>query len=573
MSTSAEAILIDDIASFTHDPLGYVKYAFPWEEEGELEKVKGPRNWQQELFEDLGKHLQNPETRHQPFLAARASGHGIGKSAFIGMLVNWGMSTCEDCKVVITANTETQLRTKTMPEISTWFRRAINAHWWTPNAMSIASKVKGHEKSWRADAVTWSINNTEAFAGLHNVRKRIIVVFDEASAIDDKVWEVTEGALTDEETEIIWVVFGNPTRNTGKFKECFGKKSHRWNAKQIDSRSVEGTNKVQIQKWLEDYGEDSDFFKIRVRGMFPSASMKQFINLKLVDAAYGRELKESSYSFAPKILTVDPAWEGDDEFVIGLRQGLNFEILRVISKNDDDVQMASLIAQIEDENEADAVFIDAGYGTGILSAGKAMGRKDWKIVWFSGESNDPGCLNKRAEMWKKMREWLREGGAIPEDPKLHQELITPETVSRVDGKIQLESKKDMKHRGVGSPGRADALALSFAFPVASKKVKPKKKSVGSARSGGGRDGWMGRSQEFQMIWLRGRDSNPRPLGYEPSKLPTALPRFEFYDRWNLRKRKAPVALTRAFPNERGALQPMDRPAQASLSAELIAFGY
>jgi hypothetical protein len=486
---AAEDLLIEDIASFTHDPLGFAKYAFAWNEDGDLAGVEGPRKWQTELLSELGEHLQNPATRHQPFQCAVASGHGIGKSALIGMILNWGLSTCEDCKVVITSNTETQLRTKTMPEVGTWFRRAINAAWWVVNAMSIHTIAKKHERSWRADAVTWSENNTEAFAGLHNKKKRIILIFDEASAIADKVWDVAEGALTDEETEIIWLAFGNPTRNTGRFKDCFGKLRHRWRTKQIDSRTVEGTNKEQLNKWVQDYGEDSDFVKVRVRGLFPSASFKQFISLEDVDRAFGRELKPENYDFAPVILAVDPAWEGDDEFVIAMRQGLYSKILRVIPKNDNDVQMANLIASLEDEVKADAVFIDGGYGTGIVSAGKVLGRKHWVLVWFSEASNDAGCLNKRAEMWKLMRDWLKEGGALPADPHLHAELIAPETVPRLDGKIQLESKKDMKARGERSPNRADAIALSFAHPVLKKK-KASKPSGGY--NAGGSQGWMGR---------------------------------------------------------------------------------
>lgn len=484
----AESQLIDDIASFEHDPLGFANYAFPWREPGDLATVDGPRVWQGELLAMIGEHLQNPETRHQPFLFAGASGHGIGKSSEIGMILNWGMSTCDDCKVVITSNTETQLRTKTMPEVLKWFRLAINSHWWKRASLSISTVDKDHEKSWRVDAVAWSVNNTEAFAGLHNEKKRIILIFDEASAIADKVWEVAEGALTDEKTEIIWIVFGNPTRNTGRFKECFGKFRHRWKTKQIDSRTVEGTNKVQIDKWIQDYGEDSDFVKVRVRGLFPSASFKQFISLEDVDHAYGLELRPDQYNFAPKVLTVDPAWEGDDEFVIGIRQGLHFRILRTIPKNDNDIEMATLIATIEDEESADAVFIDAGYGTGIFSAGKVMKRK-WQLVWFGGAATDKGCLNKRSEMWKAGRDWLKEGGAIPKDAVLHQDLIGPETIARMDGKIQLESKKDMKSRGLPSPGRADSLMLSFAYPVTAKtKEKKKKTTLVVGQSG---KNWMG----------------------------------------------------------------------------------
>ncbi len=462
---SAAEELIEEVAKYTHDPDGFADFAFPWGE-GELEGER-PRAWQRKINRTIGKHLQNPKTRFMPLLIAVASGHGIGKSAEIGMLLNWGMSTCEDCKVVFTANTKTQLVTKTVPEIAKWFRLSITSDWFDVQATSIRSLAKGHGDSWRADAVTWSANNTEAFAGLHNKRKRIIIVFDEGSAIDDKVWEVTEGALTDEETEIIWIAFGNPTRNIGRFRECFREHRKRWITMQIDSREVEGTNKAQIEKWIEDHGLDSDFVKIRVRGMFPSASAKQFISEKDVDAGFDKHLRAEQYNFAPKILTLDPAWDGGDELVFALRQGLKFEILSVWDKNDNDIEVANHLARLEDDHQADAVFIDGGYGTGIYSAGKVMGR-EWILVWFSGKPYDEGYVNKRAEMWGQSRDWLKNGGALPPDKRLHQELTSVETVPRLDGKILLMSKQDMKDIGLPSPNRADALALSFAHPVAMK---------------------------------------------------------------------------------------------------------
>lgn len=455
--------VVEAAALCRYDPLAWSRFAFDWGH-GELTGYRGARQWQTEAFADIAAHLKNPETRHMPMMLARASGHGIGKSAFIGMLVNWALSTCDDCKVVLTSNTDTQLRTKTAPEVGKWQRLSITREWFDVSATSIAVRDKSHAKTWRADFVPWSEHNTEAFAGLHNKGKRILLVFDEASAIADKVWEVAEGALTDEETEIIWVAFGNPTRNTGRFRECFRRYKHRWNHAQIDSRTVEGTNKAQMAKWAEDYGEESDFFKVRVRGMFPSMSARQFISEADVAAAYGRHVPESAYAFAPKIITVDPAWEGDDEFVIGFRQGLVFRILETFAKNDNDLIAAQKIARYEDEYGADAVFIDAGFGTGIKSAGEGLGRF-WTLVWFANKSDDAGCLNKRAEMWKAARDWLKDGGAIPDDPTLRDELQAPEIVPRADGKIQIESKKDMKARGVPSPNRADALVLSFAFPV------------------------------------------------------------------------------------------------------------
>ncbi|KKK72357.1 hypothetical protein LCGC14_2904670, partial [marine sediment metagenome] len=281
----AELELLDNICRFVEDPLGYIKFIMPWGE-GELAECQGPRTWQAEILAAIRDHLQNPETRFQPLLISVASGKGIGKSALVGMISQWAMSTCSDPKVVLTANTEPQLRTKTWPEVNKWFTLALNEHWFNLEAESISIKDPTRKRLWRMDRIAWSENRPEAFAGLHNMGKRIVVIFDEASTIADKIWEVTDGALTDEKTEIIWVAFGNPTRNTGRFKECFGRLKHRWLKFQIDSRTVEGTNKEQIAREVEDYGgEEEDHVKIWVRGLFPSQSSKQFIPSDLVQAA------------------------------------------------------------------------------------------------------------------------------------------------------------------------------------------------------------------------------------------------------------------------------------------------
>lgn len=215
-----EQQLVDDIVSFRHDPLGYVLYAFPWGEEGtELANKSGPRQWQREVLESIGQQLRDgAKDRGEVIREAVASGHGIGKSALVSWVILWALGTEVDTRGVVTANTESQLRTKTWPEVAKWHRLSINGHWFKLVGTALFSTDPGHEKNWRIDAVPWSDVNTEAFAGLHNEGKRILLVFDEASAIADLVWEVAEGALTDENTEILWVAFGNPTRNA----ECPG---------------------------------------------------------------------------------------------------------------------------------------------------------------------------------------------------------------------------------------------------------------------------------------------------------------------------------------------------------------
>lgn len=461
--------LIEALGALTHDPLAFVYFAYPWGEPGTpLENMEGPDEWQIQILKDIGEQLKKGKDLQTAIQEAVASGHGIGKSALISWLIHFAISTHENTRGVVTANTEGQLRTKTWPELSKWHNMFIAKDLFTYTATAIFSSDKDYEKTWRIDAIPWSKNSPESFAGLHNQGNRILVLFDEASAIDDVIWEVTEGALTDANTEIIWCAFGNPTRNSGRFRECFRKYRKFWNTYQIDSRTVKISNKAKIQEWLEAYGEDSDFFKVRVRGVFPSASDLQFISTEIADKAQKQSYKLGAFEHLPVIIGVDPAWTGSDSLEIVMRQGYYMKSLASIPKNDDDWRMAQLIAQFEDEYKADAVFIDMGYGTGIYSIGKQLGRK-WRLIEFGGKSNDPVYLNMRAYMWGQMKEWLREGGSIPpNDQALYDDIVGPEAIIDKNGHIQLESKKDMKDRGLPSPNKGDALALTFAARVVKK---------------------------------------------------------------------------------------------------------
>ena len=455
-------MLIAEVSAYSKDPLGFVLYAFPWGE-GALADFDGPDAWQRDTLDAIARGLLTPDEAIQ---IAVASGHGIGKSALVAWLILWSMSTFEDTRGVVTANTENQLRTKTWAEVGKWHRLLICRDWFELTATALHARQPGHDKTWRIDMVPWSEHNDEAFAGLHNQGKRVILIFDEASAIADKIWETAEGALTDADTQIVWCAFGNPTRNTGRFRECFRRFRHRWTTRHIDSRDVKVTNKKQIQKRIDDHGIDSDVVKVRVLGQFPSASARQFIGQDLVDAAFGRHLRPEQYAFAPVIIGVDPAWTGEDAFVIVMRQGLYAKVLATYDKNDDDGYMANVIARFEDELGAAAVYVDGGFGTGIVSAGKAL-RRSWRLVWFSGKATDPQFLNKRVEMWDGVKRWLKSGGALPPDDTLRDDLTAPELIIRAaDGKHMLEPKEDMKARGLPSPNHADALALTFADEIA-----------------------------------------------------------------------------------------------------------
>jgi hypothetical protein len=469
--------LASDIASFTWRPRAYARYTFPWGQPGPLKDMEGLRQWQDDTLGIVESHLLNPETRHQPCRIAVASGHGIGKSALIAIITKWGLDTCEDTRIIITANTEGQLLTKTSPEIAKWSNLAITSDWFRSTATALISNDPGHDKGWRADLVTWSENNTEAFAGLHNQGRRIIVIYDEASGIAPKVWEVTLGALTDEKTEIIWIAFGNPTQTTGDFRECFGKNRELWHTRQIDSRTVEGTNKQYLDELVRTYGEDSDIVKVRVRGMFPSASSMQFIGQDIVDAAKVR--LPGNATADPVIFGVDCARFGDDSSVLAIRCGADARSRpwkRWIKQ--DAMMLAGDVALQAEIHKPDAIFVDAGnIGAAVIDRLRQLGVENVFEVWFGGEGRDANwngvrvkTANKRAEMWTNMRAWLSTG-CIPDEQRLSDDLVGPMySFAADDTRIQLERKKDMKKRGLASPDDGDALACTFAQPVAPREL-------------------------------------------------------------------------------------------------------
>jgi hypothetical protein len=465
--TQADIKLAEDIGRFVHDPLGYVRYAFPWGVPGTpLAKKPGPRAWQVTILEDIGRRLRAGAANTGDVIKeAVSSGHGVGKSALVSWLIKWAMDTFQDTRGVATANTQTQLLTKTWPELAKWHRMSLTANWFSLTATAYISTLPGHEKTWRFDAVPWSVTNTEAFAGLHNEGKRLLLIFDEASAILDKVWEVAEGALTDEVTEIIWCVFGNPTRNHGRFWSCFqGLDKGSWNAIQVDSRTVPGINLVQIQKWVNEYGEDSDFVRVRVRGVFPRAGSLQFIGTDDVAAAMRRPAY--GYEEDGKVMGVDVARHGDDQSVFCFRQGRKvfpFKRMRITNI----MQLASRVAEAMDEFQPDMVFVDAtGLGWGVVDRLHQLGYRNVIGVQVGEKPDDESRFRRlRDELWHRMREAIQDGASLPEDPELEAELTTPEYGFDDRQRYVLESKDDMKARGVASPDGADALAVSYFAPV------------------------------------------------------------------------------------------------------------
>ena len=465
-----------DLAGYVNDPLSAVRYGFRWGH-GELADSHGPRAWQAEVLRQIGAHLSNPETAWQPCQVVISSGHDIGKSALISMLTWWALSTFEDCRCNLTANTGSQLSTKTSPELAKWFRLAINADWFEKSITSIKVKDPQHSETWRADLVPWSEDNPAASAGLHNKGKRLLIVMDEASEIPQIIFDTMEGVTLDEATQVIVVIAGNPTRGTGPFIDiAFGRKRHRWLRHVIDSRTVEGTNKQKLAEWEKDYGEDSDFFRVRARGLPPTAGSAQFIDQALIDEAQKRiafaDWKE------PLVAGVDFAWGGSDDNVIRFRRGFDARSIPPIKIKGEFTRdpavltgkLADVLRRRYDGEKLAMLFLDsAGIAAPVESRLRLLGFENIMTINFGAHSPDVKCAYMRDYMWSQMKEWLRDG-AIDSDPDLAADLAGPCLVSDLQQRVKLESKEVMQKRGIDSPDDADALALTFAFPVPPKET-------------------------------------------------------------------------------------------------------
>jgi len=510
MSAAAPSSLADvqrELAEFNDDPLGFVMCAYPWGE-GELAGEVGPRSHQVKFLDELGAHLRNPETRYNPFRKAISSGHGIGKTAEISWLTHWGLSTFEDCKVILMAGTGDQLKTKTQPEVAKWFRLGANAELFEVNVTSIKVLEEGHATTWRADFTTWSEENPQASAGAHNRRKRLIIIYEEAAGIPDVIWKTQEGAMTDADTEIIWIAISQCTRSEGFFFEAvFGNQRHRWNPEIIDSRTVEGINVDEINTDIEIYGENSDHVRVRWLGLFPLAGEGKFIDLEMVQQAQERDIP--TFNDDAIIAGVDLSWGGSDDTVIRFRRGLDARSIPPIkirgqyTKNPATIRekLADVLRSKYDGEPVSMMFLDnsgiGGNAGAILAGLLQLGFQNVMGVNFGDQAiNDKFYVLRRDEMWGEMKDWLRNGGCIDNDPELKADLQKPILMSDREQRIKLEPKDVMKKRlakmglDSASPDDGDALGLTFAMPVSRKEqpnVRPLHIGAGE-RSGHG--GWM-----------------------------------------------------------------------------------
>jgi len=484
-----------------NDPLAFVMFVFPWGKPGTpLEKHKGPRKWQREILAEIKEHIAvqgNNELTGKPLEMLReavASGRGIGKSALVAWIVLWMLSTRLGSTVIVTANTEAQLTSRTWAELAKWHTMAINEHWFDRTAMSlrpaewfaslIEKQIKVSIGYYYAQAQLWSEEKPDAFAGVHNPAG-VVVVFDEGSGIPQPIWTVTSGFFTEPVIDRYWFAFSNPRNNTGAFFECFhGPGREFWRRRSIDSREVEGTDPSVYQQIIAEHGEDSDEARVEVYGQFPNAGARQFIPMDFILGARQRELTPDGG--ASLVMGCDVARYGEDASVIRFRKGRDARSVAPRRFHGiSTMEFADRIAEAANEVNPDAIVVDEnGVGGGVVDRLRQMGFRVHGINSQGSPRDKTKYLNLRAELYDKLKDFLRIG-CIDASEYLAVDLKNPEyEYSGARGLLQIESKDKMKSRGLASPNDADALMLTLAVNPARHDLKASRhRRVGAVATG------------------------------------------------------------------------------------------
>lgn len=452
----------------------YIAETFHDDPEGYCRAVLGfdPDDWQGSVLRSVRDNRRT----------SVRSGHGVGKTRLAAAVIHWFMATRGYPRIRATANTEKQIMSVLWSELATVNREAKNRDLFDYSRTSF--RLKAAPDTHFAEAIAWSAENSEAFAGIHS--DNVLYIFDEASAIDDIIWEVSQGAMTSPHAR--WLCLGNPTRNTGKFNECFGRNKWRdgdtdtslWHGVTVSCFDSPRVSKEYIAEVEREYGKDSDPYRVRVLGLPPMQEESQFIPVDLFESALHRKVNAQPHQ--PRILGIDPSRFGDDSSPFVDRKGPNARLVARLRGQDTMKIVGKAIelmnAAAQDGEAYDYVCIDEiGIGAGVVDRLREQ-KFDVIGVNVAETARRDDCKNLRSDLWRSMKEWLKEGHVTEE---FRDDLIGPQYSFDSSGRLTLERKEDMKKRGLASPDVADALALTF-FPLNPIKKtmatpKPKRRST------------------------------------------------------------------------------------------------
>lgn len=456
-----------------------------------------PTHQQAEILRAVPKHR---------FVAVR-SGHGIGKSKLIGILVNWYMDTQKrpgcSCRIPITGASYDQLKDVVLPEISN-----VNAGKWeilskNYELTSDAFYHRDEKENWFASLRTARADNPTALQGFHNC----LYIMEEAFGIPEQIFEVARGAMGDPGSYGLMV--GNPTSNAGYVWNAFHSKTSVWKCLHFSStdslsdteyryRYVDPVGEIrtmscrgrQTRQWVEDmkaeFGEESNTYKVRVLGEFASGTGDP-----VIDPRWLRKVRDNpdptDLGLRQTVMGVDVARSGSDDTAICIRRGR--KILWIESWHVADLSVSrERVESRYREFGCDGAWIDViGVGAGLYDEMRRGGKYRVRPVTVSNaapEDSDAKCRLLRDWLWWKGRKFFRQGNAVfsmegraDEWNGLEEELVTP-SYGYKNGKVVVESKDELRKRGFRSPNRADAFLMTLLqdFDAAGPSFRPRTRS-------------------------------------------------------------------------------------------------
>src|SRR5580765_614689 len=387
------------------------------------------------------------------------SGHGVGKSCLAAWLVTWFANTRAPFKAAITAPTAPQMFDVLWPELVKWFN-LLPPGWrslWDLTSDHITLKA---DRECFITARTSRPDKPEAMSGLH--APHILLVADEASGIDEAVYEAAGGSMSS--PGAVTVLIGNPTRSSGFFWRAHVMERDRWFTMKVSSADSRRVTPTFVTEIAQRYGLDSNAYRVRVLGEFPVADADTLIAATLVDDAMTRDIPlDLSH---PELWGVDVARFGSDASVLIKRRGNVVPEMPRRWRQFDTMQLAGAIkAEYDAQQQKPAlIVIDViGIGAGVVDRLHEQNLPILGVNVAEVASTTGRYARLRDELWVRCREWLETRAVrLPRDDQLRDDLVAPRYAFLSDGRMQIESKNLMRARGLASPDSADALIHTFA---------------------------------------------------------------------------------------------------------------
>jgi hypothetical protein len=410
-----------------------------------------PDPWQIEFLEAISRGERKISVR---------SGHGVGKSTAASWSMIWFILTRGPAKVVVTAPTSSQLYDALFAELKRWVKEL-------PNAWGDRLEVKTDRIEMRAapqesfiSARTSRAEQPEALQGVHS--DHVMLVADEASGIPESVFEAAAGSMSGHNA--VTILLGNPTKSSGFFFDTHNRLKDEWWTRRVSCYDSKRVSDAYIKDMASRYGEESNAFRVRVLGEFPRTDDDTLIGVELVDSAFHRDVETMD---TQTVWGLDVARFGTDATALAKRKGNAVTEIRKWRGLDLMQTTGAVVAEYEamkPEDRPVEILVDSiGLGAGVVDRLRELNLPARGINVAESPAMGTIYVNLRAELWGKMKAWLEKRDCkLPKDESLLAELVSPRYSFNSNGKMKLESKDEMRKRGIGSPDMADALALTFA---------------------------------------------------------------------------------------------------------------